>query len=94
MEAHFLLTAQSPICLDPSTDVACVNNRLCYNQLKFNCNSVNQYLRRRSHVSRGNKLGTTTGLASAPQDHLKRRYSRRLNRKVSPSLLHIIIIVT
>lgn len=46
------MAAQSPICLDPSTDVACVNNRLCYNQLKYNSNSIKQYLRRRSHAVR------------------------------------------
>lgn len=40
MESHLVMSAQNPICLDPSTDVACVNNRLYYNKLKFNSLTV------------------------------------------------------
>ena len=63
MESRLLLAAQTPLCLDPSIDVACVNNRMCYNQLKFSSNSVQQYLRRRSHANRNNKASNITGIA-------------------------------
>lgn len=60
MESRLLLSTQVPLCLDPSTDVACVTNRLCYNQLKFNSNSLKHYLHRRSHANRNTKAGNIT----------------------------------
>lgn len=76
MESNLLLAAQSPICLDPSTDVACVNNRLCYNQLKYNCHSVKRYLYRRSHATQAKKLSTEGKVAIRNiQEYFKQRSS-------------------
>ena len=52
MESQLLLSTQPPICLDPSTDVVYVTNRLNYNQKKYNSQSVQRYLHRRSHAAR------------------------------------------
>ena len=52
LESRLLLATQPPICLDPSTDVLCVTNRLQYNRRKFHSHSVRRYLRRRSHAWR------------------------------------------
>lgn len=42
-----VLPQQSQVCLDPTIDVSCVNNRLFFNERK-NKSLYKQYLRRRS----------------------------------------------
>ncbi|XP_064392969.1 proline-rich protein 36-like isoform X2 [Halichondria panicea] len=52
LEANLLLATQPPLCLETTTDVLWVTNRLHYNQRKFHTPSVRRYLRKRCHASR------------------------------------------
>ena len=40
LESRLLLATQPPVCLEPSTDVVCVTNRLQYNRRKFHTPSM------------------------------------------------------
>lgn len=73
LESNLLLATQSPICLDPSTDVVCVSNRLSYNQQKFNDQSVERYLHQRSHASRYQKCFKRTPKGLLIHDFMAQR---------------------
>ena len=73
-----LLTTQPPLCLDTTTDVLWVTNRLHYNKRKYHTHSVRQYLRRRCHASRAlMSEGETPEELSANEFIDKERVHRR-----------------
>ena len=46
------MATQPPLCLETTTEVLCVTNRLHYNQRKFHSPGVRHYLRKRCHAAR------------------------------------------
>ena len=40
VESHLLVATQPPLCLETTTDVVCVTNRLQYNQRKYHTHSM------------------------------------------------------
>ncbi|XP_065889892.1 transcription factor SPT20 homolog [Dysidea avara] len=50
LESKLLLATQPPLCLDTTTDVTCVANRLQYNKHKFHTPAIRRYLKRHSQA--------------------------------------------
>lgn len=94
VESHLVLATQSPICLDPSTDVTCLNSRLYYNKLKFNSQSVKGCFKKKT-ISPRSKVGqVSAGLEqyfTTRREHSKGRRRESLKKRKSKLLSSDII---